>query len=151
VNFHNVELRAWYFSEEGNAFYNAITYDPSPAAGAPAAAPEYYALLLLSRFARARAGCGRSHQQKRSVGHAGCGDARLVVQAAPHGAARLHRRRAHSRRAPGALDRRAVPADGSWPGFGATHGRIDHGRLWITVGAGEAVVVTPTAEREDDR
>ncbi|MDP2710507.1 MAG: hypothetical protein Q8O56_04755 [Solirubrobacteraceae bacterium] len=52
VNFHNSEVNAFFAPEEGNAFYNAIAYDPSPAAGAPSAMPEYYALLLFSRFAQ---------------------------------------------------------------------------------------------------
>ncbi|MGI8645369.1 MAG: hypothetical protein ACR2JD_03475 [Nocardioides sp.] len=31
VNFHNAEVRAFYFPEEGNAYYNAINYDPTAA------------------------------------------------------------------------------------------------------------------------
>jgi hypothetical protein len=52
VNFHNAEVQRFFAPEEGNAFYNAITYDPGPAAAAPRAAPEYYALLLFARFAQ---------------------------------------------------------------------------------------------------
>ena len=52
VNFHNSERNAFYAPEDGNAFYNAVEFDPSPAAGAPSAAPEYYALLLFARFAQ---------------------------------------------------------------------------------------------------
>lgn len=52
VNFHNAEVRAFYFPEEGNGYYNAINFDPSPAAGAPTAAPEYYAVLLFAQLAQ---------------------------------------------------------------------------------------------------
>ena len=52
VNLHNAEVNRFFAPEEGNAFYNAIDYDPSPAMGAPQARPPYYALLLFSRFAQ---------------------------------------------------------------------------------------------------
>ncbi len=56
VNFHNAEVRAFFFPEEGNAYYNAINYDPSPAMGAPSAAPLYYATLLFGRLAQGGTG-----------------------------------------------------------------------------------------------
>lgn len=56
VNLHNAEVNEFFAPEEGNAFYNAIDYDPSPAMGAPAARPPYYALLLFSRYAQGRDG-----------------------------------------------------------------------------------------------
>jgi len=49
VNLHNAEVRAFFSPEEGNAYYNAVNYDPAPAMGTPTAAPSYYALLLFSR------------------------------------------------------------------------------------------------------
>jgi hypothetical protein len=49
------------------------------------------------------------------------------------------------------IDDREVSADGSWPGFDATVAEIDGGRARIAVGAGEAVVVTPTDEPGNDR
>ena len=56
MNLHNAEVREFFFPEEGNAYYNAIDYDPSPAVGAPTAAPAYYALLLFARFAQGTRG-----------------------------------------------------------------------------------------------
>ena len=37
INLHNAEVNRFFFPEEGNAFYNALSYDPTPAAGAPSA------------------------------------------------------------------------------------------------------------------
>ena len=56
VNVHNAEVRAYFFPQEGNAYYNAIRYDPTPAAGTPTAAPSYYALLLFARLAQGTTG-----------------------------------------------------------------------------------------------
>jgi hypothetical protein len=52
VNCHSSEVQNSFAPEEGNAFHNAITYGPSPAACAPVAAPKYYALMLYARFAQ---------------------------------------------------------------------------------------------------
>lgn len=52
VNFHNAEVRAFWSPEEGNAYYNAINYDPSPAMSAPTARPVYYAMLLFAAYAQ---------------------------------------------------------------------------------------------------
>lgn len=59
VNFHNAEVREFFLPEEGNAHYNAIHYDPSPAAGAPTAGPVYYAMLLFAQFAQDSRGLRR--------------------------------------------------------------------------------------------
>jgi hypothetical protein len=40
------------------------------------------------------------------------------------------------------IDGRAVSADGSWPGFAPTTGRIGRNGLPVALGAGEAAVVT---------
>src|SRR3954452_8273221 len=56
VNVHNAEVRAYFFPQEGNAYYNAIRYDPTPAVGAPTPGPSYYALLLFARLAQATSG-----------------------------------------------------------------------------------------------
>jgi len=176
VNFHNAEVREFFFPEEGNAFYNAITYDPTPAAGAPAAAPEYYALLLFSRFAQDthglrpapvaaaqphaaaikawRTGGGKT-PQRLFVINKGAQPATLdLAIGAP--SYRLHRMAPHDPTGAGhtldapqvRIDDRAVSTDGTWPGFDAKTGAIDGGHLRITVGGGEAVVVTPTAKPE---
>ncbi|MBM0228954.1 hypothetical protein, partial [Micromonospora sp. ATA51] len=45
--------------------------------------------------------------------------------------------------APGVrIDGRVVSADGSWPGFQPTVGTAEAGHFQVTLGAGEAVVVT---------
>jgi hypothetical protein len=56
VNFHNAEVRAFFAPEDGNGYYNAINYDPTPAMGAPTPAPLYYAALLFGRFAQGGTG-----------------------------------------------------------------------------------------------
>ena len=56
VNVHNSEVRAYFFPQEGNAYYNAIRYDPTPAAGPPTPGPSYYALLLFARLAQGTTG-----------------------------------------------------------------------------------------------
>ena len=56
MNVHNAEVRAYFFPQEGNAYYNAIRYDPTPAAGTPTPAPSYYALLLFARLAQGTTG-----------------------------------------------------------------------------------------------
>lgn len=179
VNFHNAELRAFFFPEEGNAFYNAINYDPTPAAGAPAAAPEYYALLLFSRFAQGTEGLrplpvgaaqpraaaikawrtgGTGTPQRLFVINKGA-QAATVDIAIPGSSYELHRMAPHDPSGAGRIldapqvriDGHAVSDDGTWPGFEATTGRIDGGSVQITVGAGEAVVVTPTATEGDER
>jgi hypothetical protein len=40
------------------------------------------------------------------------------------------------------IDGRAVSADGTWPGFDATEGAISRGRFEVSLGSGEAVVIT---------
>lgn len=174
VNFHNAERNAFYAPEEGNAFYNAIDFDPSPAAGAPSAAPEYYALLLFARFAQDTRGLFPVPVAVTDPGAAGSVKAwrmrgakrtdRLVivnkraqatsVDLALRGSAAVAVSRmvpfdpAGSGRTLDApevrIDGRAVTADGSWPGFAPDALKADRsGRLRLTLGAGEAVVVTP--------
>jgi hypothetical protein len=170
VNLHNAEVNAWFVPEEGKAFYNAIDYDPSPAAGAPAAAPSYYALLLFARFAQGTSGL-------RPVAVAPGTDSGALIRAwqvdAGKGGRRLFAVNRSDRpltlavAAPGSryevdrmtpddptgagrtldapqvrIDGRAVAADGRWPGFAPASGKIAGGQLRIALGAGEAAVVT---------
>jgi hypothetical protein len=51
VNFHDAEVNRFFESAEGDAYYNPIRYG----SGTPAAAPEYYALLLFARLAQGAA------------------------------------------------------------------------------------------------
>jgi hypothetical protein len=170
VNLHNAEVRAWSVPEEGNAYYNAIDYDPSPAAGAPTAAPAYYALLLFARFAQATTGlrpvavgadvaagaqvrawqvdAGRSERRLFVVNPTG--GPLTVTVAAPGSQYELDRMTPHDPTGAGRtldapqvrIDGRAVAADGGWPGFAPTSGRMAGGRLPVALGAGEAAVLT---------
>jgi hypothetical protein len=172
VNFHNAEVGQFFAPEEGNAFYNAIDYDPSPAAGAPAAAPEYYALLLFSRFAQNARGL-RSVQlpagqpaaasnvkawlvfaadrtSRLFLINKGAAPAPVELRVPGRASVELDRMSPYD---PDGLERtltapqvrvdgRSVAADGSWPGFAPATARLDRGRLRVDLAAGEAVVVT---------
>jgi hypothetical protein len=169
VNLHNAEVREFFIPEEGNAYYNAIDYDPSPAAGAPTAAPSYYALLLFARFAQQTSGLlpvpvaaqsPAGAQVKAWRVDAGAqrrlfvvntADRPLTVSVAATGSRyELDRMTPYDPTGAGRtldapqvrIDGRSVSADGSWPGFAPAVGRITHKRLAIALGAGEAAVVT---------
>ena len=170
VNLHNAEVREFFFPEEGNAYYNAIDYDPSPAAGAPTAAPGYYALLLFARFAQETRGLRpvavgadstAGTQVKAWRVDVGASERRLfvvssadhpltVTVAAPGSRYELDRMTPYDPTGAGRtldapqvrIDGRSVAADGSWPGFAPTVGNIVRGRLQIALGAGEAAVLT---------
>lgn len=170
VNFHNAEVRAFFHPEEGNGYYNAINFDPSAAMGAPTPAPEYYALLLFARFAQGTTGLrpmpvavdapqggqvkawrvdGGASERRAFLINKGDQPVSLDVAAPgaryeidrmtpddPSGAGR-------TLDAPGVrIDGRVVSADGSWPGFQPTVGTAEAGHFQVTLGAGEAVVVT---------
>ena len=168
INLHNAEVNKWFFPEEGNAFYNAIAYDPSPAAGAPAAAPPYYALLLFSRFAhdtrglrpvavapadaRVKAWQVQAAGGERRLFVVNMSDGPRTVEVAARGTRYLLNRMTpydptgagRALDAPQVrIDGRAVAPDGSWPGFAPTAGRIERGTLSLALGTGEAAVVTP--------
>jgi hypothetical protein len=175
VNVHNAEVRAYFFPQEGNAYYNAIRYDPTPAAGTPTPGPAYYALLLFARLAQGTTGL-------RPVALEATGAAGVPVTAWEVRAGRSDRRLFLINKgaapvtvdvqAPGALvaidrmtpydptgagrsldapdmriDGQAVAADGRFPGLEPTNATTRAGRLAVTLAAGEAVVVTlPYAE-----
>ncbi|MFG1811965.1 hypothetical protein [Streptomyces sp. NPDC049040] len=172
LNFHNAEVRAFYAPEEGNGYYNAVDYDPTPAIGAPTAAPLYYAMLLFGHFAQGAkdlrpvavpagaAGAAGTGLKAWQVGGAQ-GERRLflinksdqpttVTLPVPAGSARLDRMTPYDPDGTGRtldapqvrVDGRAVEADGRWPGFRPATYRVRGHRLTTTVGAGEAVVVT---------
>jgi hypothetical protein len=170
VNLHNAEVNAWFVPEEGNAFYNAIAYDPSPAVGPPTAAPPYYALLLFARFAQGTSGLRPLAVSADSPAgarikawqvDAGARGRRLFVLnmsgapatatvAAPASRYTINRLTPHDPTGPGRtldapqvrIDGRAVRPDGSWPGFAPTRGALADGRLRLELGGGEAAVVT---------
>jgi hypothetical protein len=170
VSFHNAEVNAFFRPEEGNAYYNPIDYDPSPAAGPPTAAPLYYAQLLFARYAQGTRGLrpvavaadpDAGAQVKAWQVDAGESTRRLfVVNLAtspltvtlPVSGRRYRLDRMAPYDAPGAgrtldapevrIDGRAVSADGTWPGFAPTAGRIAGESLQLALGVGEVAVVT---------
>ena len=155
INLHNAEVNQFFVPEEGNAFYNAIAYDPSPAAGAPAAAPPYYAMLLFSRFAQdtrglrpvaLAPGADPSARIRAWEVDAGSDGRRLLLvnlAARPLTAAvgvpgeryEINRMTPFDPTGAGRtldapqvrIDGRAVAADGTWPGFRPSAGRIVRG------------------------
>ncbi|MER7443485.1 hypothetical protein [Micromonospora avicenniae] len=170
VNFHNAEVRAFFHPEEGNGYYNALNFDPSPAMGSPTPAPEYYALLLFSRFAQDTTGLrpvpvtvnasqggqvkawrvdGAASERRLFLINKGDRQASVDV-AAPGKTYQLDRMTpddpsgaGRTLDAPGVrIDGRVVAPDGSWPGFQPTTGTTTAGRARITLGAGEAIVLT---------
>jgi hypothetical protein len=172
VNFHNAEVGQFFAPEEGNAFYNAIDYDPSPAAGAPTAAPEYYALLLFSRFAQDTralrpvqlAGGRLTASNVKAwlviaadrtprlflINKAGA-PASLELRMPGSATAELDRMSPYDPSGLGRtldapqvrIDGRSVAGDGSWPGFAPATARLDSGRVRLDLAPGEAVVVSP--------
>jgi hypothetical protein len=171
VSFHNAEVRAFFFPEEGNAYYNAIDYDPSPAAGAPTPAPVYYAQLLFARFAQrthglrpvavgadpavaaaqVRAWQVDAGESERRLFVVNLADAPVTVSvAAPPSRYVLDRMAPYDPTGAGRtldapqvrIDGRAVATDGTWPGFAPTAGTTAGGRLQVALGTGEAAVVT---------
>ena len=151
VNLHNAEVRAFFEPEEGNGYYNAVNYDPTPAIGAPTAQPEYYALLLFSRFVQ-----GAQTLRPVSTGTEVQGwraDNRLVLinktdhpitVATPRGF--VDRLTPYDPTGAGRtldapqvrIDGQVVRADGRWPGF---RPRLTH-QTATTLVPGEVVVIS---------
>jgi len=170
VNLHNAEVRAFFEPEEGNAYYNAVNYDPSPAMGAPTAAPTYYALLLFSQFAQGASGLRpvpvttsdpATDLVKGWRVEGDAGERRLFLinksdhpvtlsVAAPGSSALVDRMTPYDATGTGKtldaarvrIDGREVAADGTWPGFRPTEERITGERMSLALAAGEASVLT---------
>ncbi|MEK0098973.1 hypothetical protein WDA79_10825 [Streptomyces sp. A475] len=169
VNFHNAEVRAFFHPEEGNAYYNAIDYDPTETMGAPSPAPLYYAMLLFARFAQGTTGLRPATVTTTSAQDrtpeawqltTASGDHRLfVINKSEHPVSvtvPLKGSRAEIDRmtpydpdggrtldAPHVrIDARQVAADGTWPGFHPTVVCAIGNRTALTLAAGEAAVVT---------
>jgi hypothetical protein len=151
VNFHDAEVNRFFGSAEGDAYYNPIRYG----SGVPAAAPEYYALLLFARLAQGAdrlrpfaTGVARVRGwEVRAGGHRRLFligmSARSATVAVPPGAYRIDRMTPYdpagrTLRAPAVrIDGRAVAADGTWPGE-----RPAPGAGAVPLGAGETAVLT---------
>jgi hypothetical protein len=168
VNLHNAEVRAFFAPEEGNGYYNAVNYDPSPAMGSPTAAPEYYALLFFAHVAQGSSGLrpvpvtgAEAGMVKawRMQGEAGV--RRLVLLnksdqpttvdvALPTATATVDRMTPFDPTGAGntlaapqvRVDGRQVAADGSWPGFNPTTETVRGTQLPISLAPGEAAAVT---------
>ncbi|HEX6443987.1 MAG TPA: hypothetical protein VF053_02785 [Streptosporangiales bacterium] len=170
VNFHNAEVRAFFAPEEGNAYYNAIDYDPTPAMGAPTAAPLYYAMLLFGRFAQGSSGLrpvavspaagdtarvqgwrvqGQAGERRLFLVNKGDTSATVAVSV-PASTVRVDRMTPYDPTGAGRtldapqvrVDGRQVSADGTWPGFRPTLERVQGDRLTTTLAPGEASVLT---------
>ncbi|WP_328890575.1 hypothetical protein [Streptomyces sp. NBC_00316] len=170
VNFHNAEVRAFFHPEEGNAYYNAIDYDPTEARGAPTAAPLYYALLFFARLAQDTSGlrpvsvatdtdADRTPEAWQLDTESG--ERRLfVINKADHPVtvtvplrgteAEVDRMSPYD---PDGgtpaldathvrIDGRQVAADGTWPGFHPATVRATGHRTTLTLAAGEAAALT---------
>jgi hypothetical protein len=170
VNIHNAEVRAYFFPQEGNAYYNAIRYDPTAAAGAPTPGPSYYALLLFARLAQGTTGLRpvtpdasgpagvpvtawevRAARSERRLFLINKGSAPVTVNMQASGA-RVDLDRMTPYDPTGAertldapdmrIDGRAVAADGTFPGLEPTPTKTHGGHLPVRMAPGEAVVVT---------
>jgi hypothetical protein len=166
VYFHNAELNAYFKPEEGNAYYNAIRYDPTPSAGAPTPGPSYYALLLFARLAQGTTGlhpvtvdgavpvtawavrAGRAERRLFLINKSAAAvtvevrapasriDIDRMTPFDPTGAAR-------TLDAPDMrVDGQAVAPDGTFPGLAPTPARTHGGRLPVAIAPGEALVLT---------
>ncbi|MFJ7949749.1 hypothetical protein ACIQ6K_40175 [Streptomyces sp. NPDC096354] len=167
LNFHNAEVRAFFSPEEGNAYYNAVDYDPAEAMGSPTAAPLYYAMLLFARFAQDTDGLRPVHvttdAERRpeawQVGAKGSEHRVFVinktdrpatvtvpVQGTTAAVDRMTPYDPDGNRTLDAphvrIDGRQVAADGNWPGFRPGIVRASGHRTTLTLAAGEAAVVT---------
>ena len=170
VNVHNAEVRAYFFPQEGNAYYNAIRYDPTVAVGGPTPGPSYYALLLFARLAQGTTGLRpvtldasgsagvpvtawevRAARSERRLFLINKGSAPVTVNVRASGArVDVDRMTPHDPTGAGRtldapdmrIDGRAVAADGTFAGLEPTPTRTHGGRLPVTMAPGEAVVVT---------
>jgi hypothetical protein len=162
VNFHNAEVRAFSAPEEGNAYYNPVGFDRSPAMAGPSAAPVYYALLLFARFAQGTHGLRPvpvraagvkawrvdvDSERRLFVINKGERPVTVTLDApgthyeldrmAPHDPTRAGR----TLDAPEVrIDGREVAPDGTWPGFQPAVGLLAGRRLELTLRAGEVAV-----------
>ena len=153
--------------EQGNAFYNVIYFDSSPAFGPPVPAPEYYGALLFAHFAQGTTGLrpvAVAGQDAANIAawrvEAGANERRLFLINKSTGSvttsvSNVASGSLMSRMAPfdptGAglvldaasltIDGRQVRADGTWPGFAPTTVSPAGGVMNVTLGPGEAVVI----------
>jgi hypothetical protein len=170
INVHNAEVRAYFFPEEGNAYYNAIRYDATPAAANPTPAPSYYALLLFALLAQGTGGL--RPLSVNPTGAAGVSVSAWEVRAGaqrrlflinkgatpvtvgadvPGYSADLDRLTPYDPTRAGRtldaadmrLDGRAVAPSGAFPGLASTVVGTPGGEIAITLAPGEAVAVTP--------
>ncbi len=173
INFHNAEVRAFYFPEEGNAYYNAINYDPTAAMGAPTATPLYYSMLLFSRVAQGANGLrpvavstsdsSVSRVKAWRVEGPGTQSRMFLINKSDHPVTLNVSVAADSvlldRMSPYdptgtdktldasqvRIDGQQVAADGTWPGFKPVYRATPRHQLTITLTPGEAQLLTQNA------
>jgi hypothetical protein len=173
LNLHNAEVRAFSFPAEGNAYYNAVNYDPTPdesQAGSPTPGPSYYAMLLFAKLAQgtdglrpvevapARPGAspvkawqvnGERSDRRLFLINKGLTQTTVDVEV-PASEVEVDRMTPYDPTGAGRtldapdvrIDGHGIGADGSWPGLDPEIVETDGRHAPITIGAGEAVVVT---------
>ena len=167
VNLQNAERNGNSNPSQGNAYYNVIYFDSSPALGPPVPAPEYYGALFFAHFAPGTSGLrpvAVAGQDAASVSawrvEAGANERRLflinkststVTTSVANAASGSLVSRLASFDPTGAglmldaasaqIDGRQVAADGTWPGFAPTVQSPVGGALDLTLAPGEAVVI----------
>lgn len=170
LNFHNAEVRAFFAPEEGNAYYNAIDYDPTPAIGSPTAAPLYYAMLFFSGLAQGSTGLRPVHVTASQAGDTNVkawrvenstadrrlflvnkGDAPATVEVSvPAASVLIDRMTPYDPTGTGRtldapqvrIDGQQVAGDGTWPGFQPSVQPVRGDRTTVTLVPGEAVAIT---------
>jgi hypothetical protein len=165
VYFHNAEVNAYFKPQEGNAYYNAIRYDPTPAIGAPTPGPSYYALLLFARLAQGTMGLRpvtvdgavpvtawevRASRSERRLFLINKGAAPVTVDVrAPASRIDVDRMTPYDPTGGGRtldapdvrVDGQAVAPDGTFPDLSPTTTRSHGGQLPVAIAPGEAIVV----------
>jgi hypothetical protein len=167
MNLQNAARNGNTHPEDGNAFYNVIYFDSSPAMGPPVPAPEYYGALFFAQLAQGTTGLrpvAASGQDAARVSawrvEAGAGERRLFVinksdspltTNVSSAASRMlvHRMSSFDPTGTGKtvdaasmqIDGRQVAADGSWPGFAPTSLSLQGGATDLALGPGEAVAL----------
>jgi hypothetical protein len=165
VNLHNAEVTRYFFPEEGNAYYNAVRYDATPAKGDPSPGPSYYAMLLFARLAQGMSGLrpvtvenvpvkawqlsGPRSERRLFLINKGSSPVTIDVEAS-QARVELDRMTPHDPTGAGRtldapdvrIDGRSLAANGEFPGLDPSVAETHGGRVPVTLVPGEAVVVT---------
>jgi hypothetical protein len=176
LNLHNAEVTRFFFPEEGNAYYNAVNYDPTPAMGSPTAGAPYYGLLLFTELAQGMRDLHRvpvnatgrdplavKAWQVRGKGSEtrlfliNKGETPVTVDVeAPGARVAIDRMTPFDPTGQGRtlsapevrIDGRSVGADGRWPGLDPEIVKHNGDNVPVTIGPGETVVVTNHGDKK---